>query len=168
MCEFLAYVAFNKATNGQTYIKHEKEKELSWMSLLKIPVEKLPPSWKYVFSGRHCDCDVNGMAVFLQRDTCKMWFRWCSWVFCRETDDARCHLNGVAVCFAGRHYEMWSTCCATPATPRWSTSSAPWRSGPKKTSSLFPNSGHHHTDNSHQPLPQLDRSCSSALSLSLH
>ena len=27
MCEFSAYVAFNKATNGQTNIKHEKEKK---------------------------------------------------------------------------------------------------------------------------------------------
>ena len=27
MCEFSAYVAFNKATNGQTDVKHEKEKK---------------------------------------------------------------------------------------------------------------------------------------------
>ena len=43
-CEFSAYVAFNKAKNGQTDIKHEKEKTFSWMSLLKIAVEKLPPA----------------------------------------------------------------------------------------------------------------------------
>ena len=43
MCEFSAYVAFNIATNGQTDIKHEKEKKkLSSMSLLKIAVVKLP------------------------------------------------------------------------------------------------------------------------------
>ena len=41
MCEFLAYVAFNKATSGQTEYKTRKgEKKLSWMSLLKIAVEK--------------------------------------------------------------------------------------------------------------------------------
>ena len=46
MCEFSAYIAFNKSTNGQTDIKHEmrREKKLSWMSLLKKAVEKLPPS----------------------------------------------------------------------------------------------------------------------------
>ena len=45
MCDFSAYVAFNKATNGQTDIKHEMgENKLSWMSLLKIAIEKLPPS----------------------------------------------------------------------------------------------------------------------------
>ena len=45
MWEFSAYVAFNKATNGRTDKKHEKEKtNLAGMSLLKIPVEKLPPS----------------------------------------------------------------------------------------------------------------------------
>ena len=42
-CEFSAYVAFNKATNGQRdrYIKHEKEQEKkrSRVSLLKIAVE---------------------------------------------------------------------------------------------------------------------------------
>ena len=44
MCEFSAYVAFNKATNGRVDIKHKKENKFSWMSLLKIAVEKLPPS----------------------------------------------------------------------------------------------------------------------------
>ena len=40
MWEFSAYIAFNKATNGQTDITHEKEKKKrSWMSLLKS-------SWK--------------------------------------------------------------------------------------------------------------------------
>ena len=38
MCECSAYVAFNKATNGQTDIKHEKEKKI------KFTVEDL--SWK--------------------------------------------------------------------------------------------------------------------------
>ena len=36
MCTFLVYIAFNKATNKQTDIKHEKDKKISWMSLLKI------------------------------------------------------------------------------------------------------------------------------------
>ena len=42
MCEFSAYFAFN---NGQTYIKHQQESTLIWMSLLRIAVEKssLPP-----------------------------------------------------------------------------------------------------------------------------
>ena len=44
MCEFSAYVAFNKATNGQTDIKHEMGKTLSSVSLLKIVGEKLTPS----------------------------------------------------------------------------------------------------------------------------
>ena len=46
MCEFSAIVAFNKVTNGQTDVKHEKgkQKQPSWMSLLKIAVEKLPHS----------------------------------------------------------------------------------------------------------------------------
>ena len=44
MCEFSAYVAFDKATNGQTDIKHEMGKTLSSMSLLKIVGEKPPPS----------------------------------------------------------------------------------------------------------------------------
>ena len=35
------YIVFNKATNGQTDVKHEKEKKLSWMSLLKIAVDFL-------------------------------------------------------------------------------------------------------------------------------
>ena len=39
-----AYVAFNKVTNGQTDIKHEKVSTLCWMPLLKIVVDKLPPS----------------------------------------------------------------------------------------------------------------------------
>ena len=33
MCEFSAYVAFDKATNGQTDVKHEMWKTLSSMSL---------------------------------------------------------------------------------------------------------------------------------------
>ena len=36
MCTFSAFVAFNKATNGQTDIKHEMRKKRSWMSLFKI------------------------------------------------------------------------------------------------------------------------------------
>ena len=48
MCEFATYVVFNKATNGNTDIKHDKEKKktLFWMSLLNIAVEKLPPAAK--------------------------------------------------------------------------------------------------------------------------
>ena len=42
--EFSAYVAFDKATNGNTDIKHEMGKTLSSMSLLKIVGEELPPS----------------------------------------------------------------------------------------------------------------------------
>ena len=49
MCKISAYVAFDKATNGQTDIKHEREETLSWMSLLKIAVEKLPPSQRSTF-----------------------------------------------------------------------------------------------------------------------
>ena len=41
MCEFSAYVDFNKATNGQTDIKHEMGKKLSSVSLLKIALENL-------------------------------------------------------------------------------------------------------------------------------
>ena len=44
MCDFSANVAFDKATNGQTGIKHEMGKTFSSMSLLKIVGEKLPPS----------------------------------------------------------------------------------------------------------------------------
>ena len=44
MCEFSANAAFDKATNGQTGIKHKMWKTLSSMSLLKIVGEKLPPS----------------------------------------------------------------------------------------------------------------------------
>ena len=44
MCTFLANVAFNKATNGQTDIKYEMWKTLTSVSLLKIIGEKLPPS----------------------------------------------------------------------------------------------------------------------------
>ena len=33
MCTFLAYVAFNKFTNRQAYIMHDKAKTLSLMSL---------------------------------------------------------------------------------------------------------------------------------------
>ena len=44
VCEFSTYVTFNKATNGQTDINHEKENRLSWMSLLTTTGEKLPPS----------------------------------------------------------------------------------------------------------------------------
>ena len=44
MCELSAYVAFDKATNGQTDIKHETGKTLSSKSLLNIVGEKLPPS----------------------------------------------------------------------------------------------------------------------------
>ena len=44
-----AYVAFNKATNGQTDTKREKEKNLSWMSPLKIAVEELPPSQRSIW-----------------------------------------------------------------------------------------------------------------------
>ena len=44
MCEFSAYVAFDKATHGQTDIKHEMGETLnSSMSLLKIVGENLPP-----------------------------------------------------------------------------------------------------------------------------
>ena len=35
---------FGIQTDKKIYIKHEKEKKLSWMSLLKIAVEKPPPS----------------------------------------------------------------------------------------------------------------------------
>ena len=43
MCEYLVYVAFNKATNGQKDIKHGMwEKNLAEMSLRKIAGEKLP------------------------------------------------------------------------------------------------------------------------------
>ena len=42
MCDFSAYVAFNKS--GQTDIKHDKEKkQISSMALWKIGVDKLPP-----------------------------------------------------------------------------------------------------------------------------
>ena len=44
MCECSANVAFDKATNGQTDIKHEMRRTLSSMSLLKIVGEKLPHS----------------------------------------------------------------------------------------------------------------------------
>ena len=47
MCKFSAYIAFNKATNGQTDIKHKMGKHLAechcW---LKITDEKLPPLQK--------------------------------------------------------------------------------------------------------------------------
>ena len=41
MCKFSACIAFNKATNGQTDLKREKETKISRMSLLTIAVEKL-------------------------------------------------------------------------------------------------------------------------------
>ena len=44
MCDFSAYVAFDKATNGQTDTKHEMGETISWMSVLKMVGEKLPPS----------------------------------------------------------------------------------------------------------------------------
>ena len=44
MCEFSAYVTFNKATDGQTDIQHEKEQTLISLSPLKIAVEMHPPS----------------------------------------------------------------------------------------------------------------------------
>ena len=36
MCTFSAYVVFNKATDGQTDIKHDKDETLSSKSMLKI------------------------------------------------------------------------------------------------------------------------------------
>ena len=44
MREFSAYVAFDKATLKQIYIKHEMGKTLKSMSLVNIVGEKLPPS----------------------------------------------------------------------------------------------------------------------------
>ena len=44
MCEFSAFAAFNKTTNGETDIELKKENKNCWMSLLYIAVEKLPPS----------------------------------------------------------------------------------------------------------------------------
>ena len=44
MCKLSAYVAFDKATDGQTDMKHEMGKTLSSMSLMEIVGEKLPPS----------------------------------------------------------------------------------------------------------------------------
>ena len=41
MCKCSACLTFDKATNGQTVIKHEMEKSLSSMLLLKIGDEKL-------------------------------------------------------------------------------------------------------------------------------
>ena len=48
MCELSAYVAFNKATHGQTSVKHEKEKKnlAECHRCRRIAVEKLPPSQK--------------------------------------------------------------------------------------------------------------------------
>ena len=46
MCEFSANVAFDKATNGQTDIKHEMSKILNSMSLLKTVDEKLQTRWE--------------------------------------------------------------------------------------------------------------------------
>ena len=47
MCVFSAYIAFDKATNGQTDIKREMGKKHTSMSLLKIVGEKLPPSQRW-------------------------------------------------------------------------------------------------------------------------
>ena len=54
MCKFSAYVALNKATNGQTYIKHERgrEKKLNlderhcWKSWLKSSLPRKDRVWK--------------------------------------------------------------------------------------------------------------------------
>ena len=50
MCKFSAIVALDKVTNGQTDIKHEMEKTLTSMSLLKFVGEKLLPSQKSIFN----------------------------------------------------------------------------------------------------------------------
>ena len=71
MYTFLAYVAFNKATNGLTDMKHKKEWTLSWMSLLKISVlESFLPRKDRVWKCQHtlCFCFVAGVAAPVEKD----------------------------------------------------------------------------------------------------
>ena len=49
MCELSAYVAFNKAKTRTKRYKTRKGVNAGCMSLLKIAVEKLPPSQKIEF-----------------------------------------------------------------------------------------------------------------------
>ena len=64
MCELSACVAFDKATNGHSDIKHEKGKTLSSMSLLKIVGEKLPPSQRSSLEKRLSQINALFVALF--------------------------------------------------------------------------------------------------------